>query len=61
MISNDQVRRWNMQKGTVNLTLDGNLNSASNLKIVAELLSTLNMRVRTLRKGKSLRIVIAEE
>ena len=61
MISNDQVRRWNMQKGTVNLTLDGNMNQTSNLKIVAELLSALNMRVRTLRKGKSLRIVIAEE
>ena len=61
MISNDQVRKWNMQKGTVNLTLDGNLNQASNLKILAELLSTLNTRVRALRKGKSLRIVIAEE
>ena len=61
MISNDQVRKWNMQKGTVNLTLDGNLNSASNLKIVNELGRTLSTRVRMLRKGKSLRIVIAEE
>ena len=61
MISNDQVRKWNFQKTTLNLTLDGNMNQASNLKIVAELLSTLNMRVRTLRKGKSLRIVVAEE
>ena len=61
MISNDQVRKWNMQKGTVNFTLDGNLNSAINLKIVAELGRTLSTRVRMLRKGKSLRIVIAEE
>ena len=61
MITNDQVRKWNMQKGTVNFTLDGNLNSAINLKIVNELGRTLSTRVRMLRKGKSLRIVIAEE
>jgi len=61
MITNDQVRKWNLQKTTLNLTLDGNMNSASNQKIVAELLGTLNTRVRTLRKGKTLRVVIAEE
>ena len=61
MITNDQVRKWNFHKTTLNLTLDGNMNQTSNLKIVAELLSALNMRVRTLRKGKSLRVVVAEE
>jgi hypothetical protein len=61
MISTEQVRKWNLQRSTVNFTLDGNLTTAMNLNLVEGLATTLKSRVRTLRKGKTLKIVVAEE
>ena len=61
MISTEQVRKWNQQRSTVILTLDGNLTTAMNLNIVEGLAKTLKSRVRTLRKGKILQIVVGEE
>ena len=61
MITPHDLRKWNTAKSTVNLILDGNLGSIGNLKILTELWRTLTMRVRMLRKGKTLRFIIAEE
>ena len=61
MITPHDLRKWNTAKSTVNLTLDGNLGAIANLKILTELWRTLTMRVRMLRKGKTLRFIIAEE
>lgn len=61
MISTEQVRKWNLQRSTQNLTLDGNLTTAMNLNLVEGLAKTLKLRVRTLKKGKTLKIVVAEE
>lgn len=61
MISTEQVRKWNQQRSTQNLSLDGNLTTAMNLNIVEGLAKTLKFRVRTLKKGKTLQIVVAEE
>ena len=61
MITPHDLRKWNTAKSTVNLILDGNLGGIANLKILTELWRTLTMRVRMLRKGKTLRFIIAEE
>ena len=61
MITPHDLRKWNTAKSTVNLILDGNLGGVANLKILTELWRTLTMRVRMLRKGKQLRLIIAED
>ncbi len=61
MITNDQVRKWNQKSTTVQYALDGNLSIGENLKSTGEICIAMNLRARTLKRGRTLRIVIAEE